>query len=127
MGFTKQKYAFPIGFACLRIQGGAVKISGSWKAEKNEVSGGLVLNDFSGNFAVKISLFSEVKIDGKLENDINHRNAHKWDFCERRSVSLKRAADSLDRMRLRRLRSLIRDWNSCGETLIPSLRQCFLA
>jgi hypothetical protein len=53
------------------------------KAEKN---GGWALNDLSGNFAVKISLFSEVKIDGRLENDIDHRNAHKWYFCARRSV-----------------------------------------
>jgi hypothetical protein len=51
--------------------------SGSWKAEKNGGSGGFVLNDLSWNFVVKISLFSEVKIDGRLENDIDHRNAHK--------------------------------------------------
>jgi hypothetical protein len=61
----------------LRIQGGAGKISGSWKAEKNSVSGGLALNDLSENFVVKISLFAEIKIDGRLGNDIDHQNTHK--------------------------------------------------
>jgi hypothetical protein len=37
----------------LRIQE-AVEISESWKAEKNGLSGGLALNDLSGNFGIAV-------------------------------------------------------------------------